>query len=176
MTIMLRHRLTHRSLEERSFKCTVCYRVMVNENSLKNHMKTHETTKEHVCDVCGMSFPTSWVLKVGESSTFSEFINIRMYFSTESQTNAQHRPSVPVQTVSKVVQNLFISLRAREAKAWERVSGTVQYLRDCGADKGEKTNCLKNIVAIILFFTEISVSSLQNHPHRLHDYRKCVSS
>jgi RNase P subunit RPR2 len=70
VTNMLRHRLTHKSVEERSFKCTVCNKVMVNENSLKYHMRTHDTLKPFVCDVCGMGFGTSWGLKVGSVTIF----------------------------------------------------------------------------------------------------------
>jgi KRAB domain-containing zinc finger protein len=77
---MLRHRKTHRSVEERSFKCTVCYKIMVNEFSLKNHMRTHDSSKSHVCDVCGMAFVTNSGLNVSPFNLEIVFQSLTIFF------------------------------------------------------------------------------------------------
>jgi phage FluMu protein Com len=60
---MLRHRDTHKSVEERLIKCNICNKVMLHAHSLRYHMKSHETSKPFICDLCGMGFATSWRVK-----------------------------------------------------------------------------------------------------------------
>jgi uncharacterized Zn-finger protein len=61
---MLRHKKTHRSVDERSIKCTLCYKILVNEFSLQNHMRSHANIRSHVCDICGLSFVAKSSLNV----------------------------------------------------------------------------------------------------------------
>ena len=50
------HRRTHRTYEERPFKCTVCGNQFNQANGLTAHMKSHTAEKPYNCELCPETF------------------------------------------------------------------------------------------------------------------------
>jgi hypothetical protein len=65
MRTMKRHRLTHMSIENRSFECKVCFKFYVSEMALKVHQREHSADgRSFICDICGLGYRTTSGLSV----------------------------------------------------------------------------------------------------------------
>jgi transcription elongation factor Elf1 len=65
MRTMKKHRLTHMSIENRSFECKVCFKFYVSEMALKVHQREHsDSGRSFICDICGLGYHSTSVLNV----------------------------------------------------------------------------------------------------------------